>query len=268
MKIITKMFTTAVPAGKIVFLMAAAVFALLPMACDNAAETTDNNSNDTNGPTHFEGVLKVSNEQVWLQNKEAKRQSDEWYYKFQGEDTAINVFAVYSLDDHNEVTSSPAAWKQAGSGNINKGILNFQVEALNEENLVNTDSLKNYIFKEYDNVTIDPPDVMSNNILIETSDGANLNREGLFLKYSSIGVESVLYVFVNKDCRITGAPIVKTWGQGSKPYYSRTEDPIDISLQQGWNTLYRTEVFDRESGYDNVSMGISNPNNFKWVLYQ
>ncbi|MDR2701966.1 MAG: hypothetical protein LBB72_06025 [Spirochaetaceae bacterium] len=258
MKIIAKM--------PMVTALAAAAIAFLTAACDN---TSGNNPNDdTNGPTHYTGTLTISGQQVWLQNKEAKRQNDEWYYKFNGEDTAINIFAVYSLDEHNNVTASRSAWKSAGTGNIEKGILSFQAAGLNEEDLVNTDSLKNYVFKEYVNVTIDPPEVMSNSIVLATSHGVFLNREGLFLMYSSVGLESIQFVYVDRDCRITGNPGDKTWDQGEQSYFSRTEGAIDLSLKKGWNTIFRMEVFDRSSGYDNVSMGISNPNNFKWVLYQ
>jgi len=228
-----------------------------------ADDDDDNGEKDTNGPTHYTGVLIINNEQVWLQNKEAKRQSDEWYFKFGG-NNGINVFTGFSYDDQGKVIQLK---KLVGSGKIDKGRLNFVVAELAQEDLVRADTLKNF-FQEYKDVTIEPSGVKGTNILPMTSTGERLNREGLFLSNFSFGVESVMFLYVDKDCRITGKPGVITWDQGERSYISKTESAIDISLQKGWNTLYRTEVFDRESGYDNVSMGISNPADFKWVLYQ
>jgi len=242
--------------------LAAVILCTMTM-CALLADDDDDGEKDTNGPTHFEGVLKVSNEQVWLQNKEAKRQSDAWYFKFEG-GNGINVFTGFSYDDQGKVVQLK---KLVGSGKIEKGRLNFVVAELAQEDLVRADILATF-FKEYKDVTIEPSDVKGTNILPVTSANERLNREGLFLLNSSVGVESVMFLYVDKDCRITGNPDVITWDQGERSYISKTDSAIDIPLQKGWNTLYRTEVFDRESGYDNVSMGISNPNNFKWVLYQ
>jgi len=217
---------------------------------------------DPNGPTHYTGTLEISG-QVWLQNKEAKRQNDEWYLKYDG-DSDINVVTGFSYDDKGDVVKLQ---KSAGSGKIVKGILNFKAAEMTEEYLVNAVDLTEF-FKEYKDVIFDPPDVKGTNILPVTSKNEKLNREGLFLLNSSVGLESVLFLYVDKDCRITGSPDVITWDLGAQSYISKTDSALDISFKKGWNTLYRNEVFDRESGYDNVSLGISNPNDFKWVLYQ
>jgi len=255
MKIITKILGTSALAAVIIFSMA---------ACRNDPVVIPvvNVPVDNNGPTHYTGALKIS-DQVWVQNKEAKRQKDAWYFKYEG-DGDINIFTGFSYDDQGNVTRSR---KSAGSGKIEKGILSFEIAELTPEYLVNADVLNSY-FKEYNDVTFDPPDVKGTNIIPVTANNERLNREGLFLLNTSVGLESVMFVYVDRNCRITGNPGEIMWDLGSQSYYSNTDNPLDISLKKGWNTLYRMEVFDNSSGYDNVSMGISNPNDFKWVLYQ
>jgi len=237
----------------------AAVILFSMAACsDDPVNTPDI---DNNGPTHYTGTLQISG-QVWIQNKEAKRQKDEWYFRYEG-DSDINIFTGFSYDAQGNVINSQ---KSAGSGKIDKGILSFETAELTEEYLVDANVLNSF-FKEYKDVTFDPPDVKGNNIIPVTSNDERLNREGLFLLKSSVGLESVMFIYVDKDCRITGNPDVITWDLGSQSYISSTDTAIDLSLQKGWNTLYRMEVFDKSSGYDNVSLGISNPNDFKWVIY-
>jgi hypothetical protein len=242
---------------------AAALAAVILFPMTTCADTTEDTTG--NGPTHYEGALEISG-QVWLQNKEAKRQSDEWYFKFNG-DSDINVFAVFSCSEGN-ITSSASLL--AGSGKIDKGILSFNVPEPDTENLVDMGIIfANALFKEYTDVKIEPSDTVMGNIIIPvTSDNARLNREGLFLMYSSVGMESIQFVYVDNNCTVTGNPDIITWNLGPQSYVSRTDNAIELSLQKGWNTIYRMEVYDRSSGYDNVSMGIDNPNNFKWVLYQ
>jgi len=249
MKMLVKVLKTAVLAAVIVFCAAACAL----LADDDEV---------TYGPTHYTGALKIEKEQVWLQNKEAKRQNDDWYFKF-NDDCDINIVTGFSYDDQGKVINK----KSVCSGKIEKGSLSFEVAELSQAYLVSADVLTSF-FKEYKDVTFEPSDVKGTNILPITSAGESLNREGLFLLDTSVGLESVLYLYVDNDCRVRGNPGVITWNLETKSYFSNTESAIDISLQKGWNTIYRSEVFDRTSGYDNVSMGLSNPDNFKWVLYR
>jgi hypothetical protein len=249
MKSIVKIFKVAALAAVILFLM---------VTCDTGVD------DDDNGPAHYDGTLMISNQQVWEQNREATKQSDDWYYKFE-EDKSINVFAVFSYDAEERITST---YQLAGSGKIDKGLLSFEAGVLSSENLVNAGTLFPIAsFKEYADIKVSPPETMGNIILPVTTTGERLNREGLFLLHSSVGLESIQYIYVDRDCQVTGNPDIITWVQESLSYISRTESSIDLSLKKGWNTICRMEVFDSSSGYDNVSMGIKNPNNFKWVIY-
>jgi hypothetical protein len=206
--------------------------------------------------------LKFDGQQVWVQNKKAIRQNDDWYFEYEGS-SAINIVTGFSYDDQGNVINFK---KSAGSGKIEDGVLSFEVAEPTPEYLVKADVLSSF-FKEYKDVTFDPPDVKGTNIIPVTSAGERLNREGLFLLKTSVGLESIIFIYVDKDCRITGTPGKIIWDLGPQSYYSNTDSQLDISLKKGWNTLYRMEVFDQSSGYDNVSLGIDNPGDFKWVIY-
>jgi len=247
MKIIFKISGAFVLAAVIIFSMA---------ACNS-----DKDDDDTDGPTYYSGAFKIDKEQVWVQNKEAKKQDDEWYNKF-NDDKVINVVTGFSYDTQGKVIQFQ---KSTGSGKIEKGLLSFEAEEPAQDDLVSADILNSF-FKEYDGVNFDPSDVKGTNIIPVTSAGERLNREELYLLNSSIGLESILFIYVDNDCRITGNPGNKYWDIAPQGYYSLTEQSVDLSLKKGWNTVFRKEVFDNV-GYDNISMGLGNPNNFKWVLY-
>jgi len=249
MKNIVNILKIAVLTTVIIFLMA---------ACDTGSHDDD----DEDGPTHYAGTLEIDGQQVWVQNKKAIRQNDDWYLEYEG-DNNIKVVTGFSYDAQGNVINFQ---KSAGSGTIDKGVLSFKVPELSPKDLVNADVLNSF-FKEYKEVTFNPSDVKGNNIIPTTSpNNEYLNREGLFLLNTSVGLESVIFVYVDKDCRITGKPAEISWDKEERSYISRTDSALDISLKKGWNTLYRMEVFN-DHGYDNVSMGINNPGGFRWVIY-
>jgi hypothetical protein len=217
-------------------------------ACDS--ETDNGHSDDNDGPTHFGDLLKISGQQVWEHT--GINRIKEAYRKFMGEDCDIFIFTIDG--------------KPVGEGEIKNGKLSFEVSALGQENLMEAERLK-YLFAEYDEVAIEPPEVEGNIIIFVKSDTEWLNREGLSGSTSSLSLESVFFIYVNGNCRITGKPADKTWNLS---YFSRTENPINLSLIKGWNTLSRKEKLLKEglseAGPDYVSMGIKNPNDFKWTI--
>jgi len=241
----------------------AAVIVLLMAAC---RDTGDNgkNGNINNGPTHYSGILRMGG-QVWAQNRETNQINDMTYLKYTGEDRAIHVFPAFSYNPEGEIIQSR---EQAGSGSIKNGFLNFTVDELAEEKLINSDNLKE-IFKEWDNVRIEPSTVKGNIIYPETIDGGRLNREGLAGTRSSISMGRVLYIYISGDCQITGSPGGRKTGDD---HFSYTDSPLNLSLQKGWNTVCRKRTYTAENnneeyGYEKETIEIKNPNDFKWALY-
>jgi len=242
----------AVPAAAIIFLMAA--------GCD----AVDNGNSGNNGPTHYTDTLRMGG-QVWEQNGETNRINDMTYIKYTGGDDAIYVFTAFSYNPEGKITESR---EQAGSGTLKNGFLNFTVDELAEEKLINSDSLKE-LFREWDNVQIAPSTVKGNIIYPETTDGRRLNREGLTGTRSSISLESILYIYISGDCLITGSPGGK---KTLDDHFSFTDSSLDLPLKSGWNTVCRKQTYTADSkteeyGYERETIGIKNPNDFKWVLY-
>ncbi|MDR0444226.1 MAG: hypothetical protein LBH44_12565 [Treponema sp.] len=250
MKTIRKLFCVIVLAA--VFLMT---------ACDDTGNDAGNidHIDDNNVPTHYSGSLTINGQQVWERNINSNRVNEDSYYKYKGNADVI-VLTDFSYDGQGNLTPYP---KPAGSGKINNGILSFEAAPLEQENMVDTDALKIF-FKEYDAVKIEPQETMGNAIMLVTSDGKYyLNREGVIGLNSSLIMEFILYMYVDRNCRITGSPSEGPAGD----YFYRTDSALDISFKKGWNTLCRISNWDK-SGYENVSMEIENPNNFKWAIVE
>ena len=252
MRSIIKKISAAAPATAIVFLMA--------VCCD----VSDSGNSGNSGPTHYADTLRMGGH-VWARNGETNRINDMTYIKYTGGDKAVYVFAAFSCNSEGEITESR---EQAGSGTIKNGFLNFTVNELAEEKLIDSDNLKE-LFREWNNVQIAPSTAKGNIIYPETSDGARLNREGLTGTRSSISLESILYIYINGDCQINGSPGgKKTWDD----HFSFTDSSLNLSLKKGWNTLCRKQTYtadnnNEEYGYEKETIEIKNPNDFKWVLY-
>ena len=232
-------------------LLLAGMLIVMMTACDTRDD--DNKKNDNNGPTHFEGALEMSG-QVWNRS-ETYRVNEASYSRFSGNDT-INIVLFASAPEEGQEFIKISA----GSGEISNGIMNFTAAEPEDEYLLEADDLKKF-FAEWDNVEIDPIETKGNNIMLELSDGKLLNREGLFGTKSSVGLESILFIYVDRNCRITG-----DYFEGAKTdYFVRTEGALNLSLKEGWNTVCRKEALNA-FGYVNVAMKIKNPNNFKWAI--
>ena len=255
MRSILKKIGAAVPAAAIVFLMA---------ACRDTADNGNNGNINNNGPTHYTGTLRMGG-QVWVQNRETNRINDMAYSKYTGEDKAIYVFPAFSCNPEGKIIKSR---EPAGSGTIKNGVLNFTIDELAEEKLINSDNLKE-LFKEWDNVQIAPSTVKGNIIYPETTDGERLNREGLTGTRSSISMESILCVYINEDCQITGS---SGGGKTEDDHFSYTDSSLNLSLKKGWNMVCRKQIYtadsnNKEYGYEKETIEIKNPHDFKWALY-
>jgi hypothetical protein len=237
MKIMGKTLSITVLAAVILFSMT---------VCNNGSDDSKGNNN---GPAYFKDTLEMSGQQVWNRS-ETYRVNEASYSRFTGDDT-INI--VVFTDDSSDFTS-------VGSGEITRGIMDFTVAKLEDEHLLEADNLKLF-FTEWDNVEISPSDTKGNNIIFKLSNDKFLNREGLFGTKTSVGLESILFIYVDKDCQITG----KYFEGAETGYFVRTEGDLDLSLKKGWNTVCRRETLNA-FGYVNVAIAIKNPNDFKWAI--
>jgi hypothetical protein len=247
----------------------AGITALAAVVIFSMTTCSNDPDDDNNGPTHYTGTLKMSG-QVWLQNKETNRINDMTYLKYTGEDKEINIFPAFSYDSDGNLTRS---MEPAGSGTITNRVLSFTVDELTDDNLIQANDLKR-LFREWDDVQITPSTAKGNIIYPETTDGKLFNREGLTGTKTSISLESILYIYVNMNCTITGNPgNRKDWPSSSDDgYFSYTDSNLNVSLQKGWSTVCRKQTYTGNSaeegyGYEKETIEMKNPNDFKWVLY-
>jgi hypothetical protein len=237
MKFIAKLFRASVFTVAVVSLLA---------ACALLAD--DGGDDNKDGPTHFTGNQKISGEQVYEENPDAGGKISDIYRKYTGEDCDISIITFNRIP--------------AGSGEIKSGKLSFEVPPLDQEKLIDMETLKLAFFKEYEDVSIMPQGVMSNIIVIEKSDNVLLNREKMSGSSNSIWLESVWFFYVDKDCVITGNP---SSGMRENDSLYKTGD-LNLALKQGWNTVCRKQLYEGAHGTEEDTDGIKNPKDFKWVI--
>ena len=129
------------------------------------------------------------------------------------------------------------------------------------------------IFREWKNVRAAPADVRGNMVLIYAKPLSNgifgmLDRHRFTGTASSLTMETILYIYVDRDCRITGEP-----DKGIIPgnYYYYSQGSLDLSLKKGFNMVTRRETYlSYGSGSAYISMEIRNPltdsESYKWVI--
>jgi hypothetical protein len=245
---VKSVFNTTALAAAILFLMA---------ACDGLVDNGGSDVND--GPTHFKDRLIITSQQVWERNSDSTITNKKPYRKYTGDSEVF--FLVTMPDSAGGLTTNPIP---IGFGKISMGMLSFAVDELEDNYLLAKDDFS-ICFGEWSNVTIDPPTAKGNTIVPDKlgipDSGYLLNREELYGTRSSIALESILFIYVNTDCRIRGS-----YFEGRKGnHYIRTESGLDLYLKNGWNTVCRKETLNT-SGYINVSMEIRNPNELKWAM--
>jgi hypothetical protein len=224
MKMVTKMFVITVIAAVIVFSMTAC-------SVDQKKQAEE---------TQYAGVmLNVPNEQVW---------------------NLIDGYTISDAYEKSTLTSGVSIVTLTGdeisTGEIKGGVLTFSVTEPEADNLLVWDVLK-ALFNDWNDVTIDDLDAKGNVITVNIDAGGRLNREKLYGTNTLLGLESIIYIFVNKNCRITGE-----YKDGS---YWYTAGILDLPLKRGWNLLCRREFLDM-SGEDAVSMEMKQPVDFRWAI--
>jgi hypothetical protein len=199
------------------------------------------------------GTLNMVNEQVWQRNYSTNRLSQA-YEMYNGKRHDIIVLSEYDeeTDDYNQVV---------GSGEINNGKLNFTVKV--PENFLDWNDLEvffNIIVEgEGWDVTIDKNETNGTFIGIFTNDEDQyaLIKEGISGTTSSISDEAVYFLYVDRDCTITGES-----KEDERVRY--TFNPFTLKLKAGWNTIWYKQTY-TTSGMSSFFMDVRNPD-LKWVL--
>ena len=133
-------------------------------------------------------------------------------------------------------------------------------------------------FREWKDLAVDPPAsgrIGNVAVLVAVSTGDSgqvsagvLDRQGISGTRTTISCETILYVYVKDNCRITG-----TADTGFLPgnYYYSTDGDLDIALKKGWNLLSRKETYGTDfSGSAVIAMEIKNPiknpEQYRWTI--
>jgi len=257
-KNITKKFGIIAMAALIAFAMA---------ACD-----TDNGGNNNDGPTHFPGTLIAedlqNSRQVWEYKREWTKISDA-HISFDG-NRDVNVFVrMYDAD------SKLLGEKNVGSGKIEDGILSFSITIPKTEDLIGWDALKSKNFFYWEDAAVVPPGVKGNEFMfVTTPQNERLNLEIITGTREELSQELVRFIYVDKNCKMTGTKGVEGGfipGVGAQtPTFFETDHALNLSLKEGWNTVYRRQTFrtgEDGDGKSLITMEIKNPLNLRWILY-
>jgi len=237
MKIIEKILEISALAAVILFSM---------VTCDL------NKEDDTDGPTYYKGAFKITKEQVW-EGTDSNKLS-EVYKRFDGNrEMSINV----CLSDGK---GKFAPTKKLGSGKIEKGFLTCDIPEPSADDLMEWDDYKSRFF-EWDDLDCNPK-AKGTFLVLVTSNSELLNKEKMSGSSDSLWLESILFVYVDSDCRITGTP-----GEGIRPgdAFYETQN-LDLKLKSGWNTVCEKQLLEGDRGVEADSMTIKNPNDFKWAI--
>jgi hypothetical protein len=243
MKIIVKIL-------KIAALTAAIIFSMTSCALlDYGQDDNDNN----NEPTHYNGALKIRKQQVWEGTDSNKL--DEVYKKFEGErEISINIY--WPDEDGN---FSPV--KNLGSGKIEKGLLSCDVPEPKADELMAWDDFK-FEFSAWGNLDC-VPKANGTYLRLVTSNNEWLNRETMSGTSNSVWLESIWFFYVDTDCKITGTP-----SEGYRPgdVFYKTPEKLDLALKRGWNTICRKQLLRADIGIEADLIKIKNPNDFRWAI--
>jgi len=237
MKKMLKALWNFVPAALIMFSMA----------------TCDLNKNDDNdGPVIYKGAFQIKKEQVWAGTYSNKL--SEVYEKFNG-DRGVSINEYWPEGDGKY---NPA--KVLGTGKIEKGLLSCDIPVPGDDDLMDWDNFK-FEFSEWNDINC-VPNVKGTYLRLVTSENEWLNREKMSGSNDSVWLESIWFLYVDNDCRITGTP-----NEGTRPgdAFFKTSD-LDLKLKKGWNTVCLKQLLKGDYGIEMDTMTIKNPNDFKWAL--
>ncbi|MDR2730832.1 MAG: hypothetical protein LBB81_08045 [Treponema sp.] len=233
-----------------VFVLTAVIVFLMTM-CGILIDNSANNNN--NDPAHYDGSFRIDSQQVWEGTNSNK--ISEVYKKFEGgRGISINVYWPIGTDKFN-------ATRILGLGKIEKGLLSCEVPEPKAGDLMEWADFK-FEFSAWNNIAC-VPEAKGNYLRFVTSSDEWLNKEKMSGSSDSVWLESIWYIYVNRDCRITGTP-----GEGIRPgdtFYKTTEN-LNLELKRGWNTVCRKQLYQGGLGVETDSMTVINPVDFKWTI--
>jgi len=217
--------------------------------------------------TYLGDKLNVSNEQVWMPNYNTGKVS-QMLLKFEGNRT---VDVVVELVEYNSGSPPSILIDSVGSGKIEKGILSFKVDAMDDSKLLGSNELLLHCFEEWyldkdskKNIVM-TPEVKGNIITLVTlynDDSCTIPTEGVIREgfsgtSDSLTGEYIYYIYIKDKCKITAEEVKKT-------DLKYTFKKIELSLEAGWNTILKSETY-TTTGDSSYSMTIKNPA-INWVM--
>ena len=236
----------------IVFIL---LFMIAATACDLDAKEEDSVNSSS---AYLGSAFNVSDEQVYTRNGKATKISQ--------------VYLEYKTSGNYDIIAYTSSSAPSGSGKIENGILNFNISQIEEADLMDWEEFKT-VFRQWDNVTYSTA-IKCAMFLLYAYDGTNhigiLDRQRITGTSSTITQETLMYIYVDNNCTITGE---KSSGYEKKNFYYFTEFDLNLPLKKGWNIVSRTETYGVNfSGSAHIDMKIINPiekpGNYKWVMEQ
>jgi hypothetical protein len=235
------------------FFKAAVFTAVIVFSMATCEDTTDEPGDISNGPTHYEGTLKISKQQVW-EGTDSNKLS-EVYKKFEGE-RGISV-NVYWPDGSGKFSPT----KNLGEGKVEKGLLNCEVPEPEAGDLMEWDNFK-FEFSAWDDLACVPAETKGTYLRLVTSENEWLNREKMSGSSDSLWLESIWFLYLDTECRITGNP-----SEGIRPdAFYETPENLDLELKRGWNTVCRKQLLQGDRGIEVDTMLLKNPSDFRWAI--
>jgi len=242
------------------FFILTAIIPLLTVTCADTAP--DDKIKEASA--YLSDKLSVAGEQVWMPNYNTGKVS-QMLLKFEGDRTVDVIVEVIGYNEENKPFSYI---EHAGSGEIKKGKLTFNIDKMDDDYLLDGDNLLYFYFKDWyktgDNMVMTPK-VKGNIITLVTlyDDDSGTEpveaviREGFSGTSASLTGEYIYYLYVNDDCTISAGKVEKT-------DFQYTFNEFELSLRRGWNTICKSETY-TTTGDSSYSMTVKNPA-IRWVM--
>jgi len=197
----------------------------------------------------------------------------------------VSVDDNYNASYQNFIGNLSISPSIGGSGAVNNGILNYSIGKPTNLETINVGIVES-LFYYWDNLHMSKTNVKGfylSSLSVISNDYDLLQR---FSYSTSIGnnsavetSESVMYVYVDKDCTLTGNGKTKEVSQSEDLPFTITSSNFDIAFKAGWNAVYTKSVTittwtgaidnpTNENIYSTVTVSMSAPSSLKWILVE